>query len=179
MAIALVAMVVFGLFMGSLPLSDERRSVMMLAHLATGLALLVAVLVRLRWRLQGRMPPLPDVYGRWERGLVHGVHATFYGLMILLPLLGLTVWLLDPFVNGPGFARQSVALANLSGWLHWGHYLGGWLLLLLLLVHAVGAFRGLLSRDPERRVIRRMISAPPSGKNETPATSERHRRAKG
>jgi len=163
MAIGLVGMVLFGLFMGSLSLSDERRDAMMLAHLATGVLLLAALVVRLRWRLQGRMPGLPSAYRPWERVLARAVHGAFYGLMVLLPLLGLTVWLLDPFVNGPGLAGQSIWLANLSGWLHWGHYLGGWLLLGLLTVHAAGALRGVRSADPERRVLLRMIRSPRSG----------------
>jgi len=171
MAIALVSMVLFGLFMGSLPLSDSRRDAMMLAHLATGTMLLIAVVVRLRCRLKGEMPPLPSVYRGWERRMAHGVHAAFYVLMIGLPLLGLSVWLLDPFVYGPGFAGQSIALANLAGWLHWGHYLAGWLLLLLLLVHVLGAARGLFSVDPERRVLYRMIGSARSGRAGTGGNS--------
>jgi cytochrome b561 len=161
MAVGLIAMVLFGLFMGSLPLSDERRNALMLAHLVTGLVLLVGVLLRLRWRLQGRMPALPSAYRRGERVLARAVHAAFYALMLGLPLLGLSVWLLDPFVYGPGLAGRSIALANLTGWLHWGHYLGAWLLLALLVVHVIGALRGVFHADPERRVLKRMTTSPP------------------
>jgi cytochrome b561 len=157
MALALIGMVVFGLFMGSLPLSDDRRNLFMLVHLATGVVLLLAAGLRLRWRLQGRMPELPEVYRPLERALAQIVHAMFYVLMFGLPLLGLSVWLLDPFVWGPGLAGQSIALANLTGWLHWGHYLGAWLLLALLVVHVIGALRGLTSKVPERQVLRRML----------------------
>lgn len=159
MAIALIAMVFLGLFMGSLPLNDARRDTLMLGHLATGCLLLIGVVLRLRWRLQGRMPPLPSAYRRSERVLAQTVHLSFYVLMIGLPLLGLSVWALDPFVIGPGLAGQSIALANLTGWLHWAHYLGGWALLVLLVVHVAGATRGLLSSDTERRVLRRMTGA--------------------
>ncbi|MEN1729605.1 MAG: cytochrome b/b6 domain-containing protein [Pseudomonadota bacterium] len=160
MAAALVGMVLFGLFMGSLVVTDPRRDLFMLGHLVTGVALLFALGLRIRWRLQGRMPALPAVYRAWERGLAQVVHGTFYGLMLVLPLLGLGVWLLDPFVFGPGLAEQSVFLANLAGWLHWGHYLGGWLLLLLLVVHVIGAVRGQFSGMEERRVLQRMLSKP-------------------
>jgi cytochrome b561 len=156
MAIALVGMVVFGLIMGSLPLSDERRDLFMLGHLATGVLLLMAAGLRLRWRIEGRMPALPEVYRPWERAIARTVHAAFYVLMFGLPLLGLSVWLLDPFVWGPGLAGQSIALANLTGWLHWGHYLGAWLLIGLLIVHVIGALRGLASKNPQRQVLRRM-----------------------
>ena len=159
MAAGLIGMVLVGLYMGSLPLSDERRNALMLGHLATGLLLLIAAVIRLRWRGQGRMPGLPSVYRGWERVLAQAVHAGFYVLMIGLPLLGLSVWLLDPFVFGPGLAGQSIALANLAGWLHWGHYLGGWLLLALVSIHVVGAFRGLFSADPERRVLLRLVGS--------------------
>jgi len=166
MAVALISMVVFGLFMGSLPLGDDRRNLFMLAHLATGIALLLAAGLRLRWRLQGRMLVLPEVYDPWERALARTVHAAFYVLMFGLPLLGLSVWLLDPFVWGPGLAGQSIALANLTGWLHWGHYLGAWLLIALLIVHAIGAVRGLASSDPQRQVLRRMTgSSKPGGRS--------------
>jgi cytochrome b561 len=159
MAAGLIGMVLVGLYMGSLPLSAELRDALMMGHLATGLLLLIAVAIRLRWRMQGRMPGVPSVYRGWERVLVRIVHTGFYGLMIGLPLLGLSVWLLDPFVFGPGLAGQSIALANLAGWLHWGHYLGAWLLLALVSIHVAGALRGLFSADPERRVLLRMLGS--------------------
>lgn len=161
MAAGLIGMVLVGLYMGSLPLSAELRDALMMGHLATGLLLLIAVAIRLRWRMQGRMPGVPSVYRGWERVLVRVVHGGFYVLMIGLPLLGLSVWLLDPFVFGPGLAGQSIALANLAGWLHWGHYLGAWLLLGLVLIHVVGAVRGLFSADPQRRVLVRMLGSNP------------------
>jgi len=178
MAIGLIGMVLLGLFMGSLPLSDERRDLLMVGHLVTGCLLLLAVAIRLRWRVQGKMPSLPSAYGGWERRLTQAVHAGFYVLMIGLPVLGLSVWMLDPFVFGPGLAGQSIALANLAGWLHWAHYLGAWSLLALFSVHLVGAMRGLFSADPERRVLHRMLSAArDEGTHSDPVPGNRSRSA--
>ncbi len=159
MAGALVAMIVLGLFMSGLPLDHAARSSLMMGHLATGLLLLLSAGVRLRLRLRGVMPELPAAYAPWERGLAGSVHSLFYLLMFGLPLLGLGVWLLDPFVMGPGLAGQSVTLGNLTGWLHWFHYLGAWLLVLALIFHVAGAMRGVVHRDLSRRVLWRMLPA--------------------
>lgn len=163
MAAALVAMIILGLIMSGLPLDHAARSSLMMGHLATGLLLLLSAGVRLRLRLRGVMPALPAAYARWERGLAGSVHALFYLLMFGLPLLGLGVWLLDPFVMGPGLAGQSVALGNLTGWLHWFHYLGAWLLVLALVFHVAGALRGVIHRDASRRVLWRMLPAGGAG----------------
>ena len=179
MAFALTGMILFGLFMGSLPLSDPRRDGFMVAHLSSGVLVLVLTGIRLRWRLEGRMPALPKVYRDWEKRLARMVHAAFYGLMLALPLLGLMVWLLDPFVFGPGLAGQSIALANLNGWLHWCHYLGAWMLLLLLGVHVAGAIRGSFSRDPERKVLRRMTGAESGAQSSRPVPPQGTSRKKG
>lgn len=179
MALGLLGMVLFGLFMGSLSLEDPRRGLLMRLHLMVGLLLLAAAMLRLRWRLQGRIPDLPSVYGRFEAALARAVHGLFYVLMIGLPLLGLGVWLLDPFVAGPGLAGQSVALGDLAGWLHRAHYLGAWLLLAAVLVHLIGALRGLRSATPERRVLWRML--PFEGQTSRPVSVEarsRPRRSK-
>jgi len=157
MALALVGMVFFGLSMSSLPLGHAARPWMMGAHLATGLLIFTGAFFRLRLRRAGGVQPLPAVYRGWERGLANAVHALFYALMFGLPLLGLLVWILDPFVPGPGLAGQSLVLGSLTGWLHWLHYLGAWLLLLALIVHVTGALRGIFSSEPERQVLKRML----------------------
>lgn len=157
MALALVGMVFFGLSMSSLPLGHAARPWMMGAHLATGLLILTGAFFRLHLRRAGGVLPLPAVYRSWERGLANAVHALFYALMFGLPLLGLLVWTLDPFVPGPGLAGQSLVLGSLTGWLHWLHFLGAWLLLLALIVHVTGALRGVFSSEPERQVLKRML----------------------
>ncbi len=175
MAAALVGMVIFGLIMSSLPLGHAARPWMMGAHLATGLLIFTGAIFRLRLRRAGAVERLPAVYRAWERALANSVHALFYGLMFGLPALGFMVWLLDPFVPGPGLAGQSLVLGSLTGWLHWLHYLGAWLLLSALVVHVIGALRGSFSAVPERRVLKRMLPGrmlPGSGENQVIQSSK-------
>lgn len=60
-------------------------------HKSLGLTVLVLSLLRLVWRLTHRPPALPDTMPDWEQWAARGAHATFYLLMIGLPLSG---WLL-------------------------------------------------------------------------------------
>ena len=157
MAAALVVMVLFGLIMAGLPRGDDTKQWMLYVHLGLGLMVLVAAIWRLRLRQTRPVPPLPEPYRPWERWLVGFVHGGFYALMLLMPLAGLSVWLLDPFLGGPGLAGQSLAFTELAARIYTVHYLGAWLLIVLVVVHLAGALRGQFGKDAGRRVLRRML----------------------
>lgn len=57
-------------------------------HKSIGLLVLGLSLVRLGWRLTHPAPPLPAAMPRWEKAAAHGLHWSFYLLMIALPMTG-------------------------------------------------------------------------------------------
>jgi cytochrome b561 len=75
-------------------------------HISIGVAILVLSLARLAWRLAHSPPPLPATMKRWEAGLSHATHITFYLLMIGIPVLG---WLATP-----EFLRDEPTMAAMS-----------------------------------------------------------------
>ncbi len=142
LALLLSIMLVLGLYMGSLVRTDPLKPWLLNWHLAIGASVFVLSLWRLGLRLGDRSADhryraLPVL----EQGLIRLVHVGFYGLMLGLPVAGFGIWLLDPFVAGPGLAGQSVERLELVGRLHRVHYLGAWLLVGLLIVHLGGVLR--------------------------------------
>lgn len=57
-------------------------------HKSIGLTVLVLGTARLAWRLGHPAPPLPAGTPAWQRKLAGAVHASFYALIIVLPLTG-------------------------------------------------------------------------------------------
>lgn len=142
MAILLPAMIAFGLTIGTLERTSDLKAMLLDWHLATGLALLVLVSIRIgiRVRNRSRIAALRPPESTGRRWAIRVSHYLLYLLMLFLPLLGLGVWLTDPFVGGPALLGRGVAAGNLSEMLHRFHYLGAWLLLVVVPIHVVGAF---------------------------------------
>lgn len=156
MAVLLLLMIGIGLFMGSLPRGDELKALLIQWHLIVGCVVLILAFCRLILRFRMVLPALPDRYPPWRRRLIAAVHAGFYVLMIGLPVLGLSVWAIDPFVGGPAIFGEAVWVSNTAGYLHRLHYLGAWLLLLLLVLHVTGA----MSKDDRGTIVlKRMFSS--------------------
>ncbi len=117
-------------------------------HKSIGMTVLTLSLVRLGWRLGHRPPPLPATVKRWEKGLAHAVHWTFYALMILIPLSGwifssaspkrhpLIFFGLFPLPYFP--VPQDKAITSV-----WAdrHELMAYLMIVLLLLHFAGALK--------------------------------------
>lgn len=124
------------------------------AHKAIGVTVLLLTAARVVWRLAHRPPPLPAGTPAWERAAAHATHWALYLLLIALPLSG---WAM---VSGPGPRRPltwfgmfdipylpvpSAAAADAGAQ---GHFLLGWTMLLLVVLHVGAALRHhLLLRD--------------------------------
>ena len=156
-AVLVVGMVGVGTFMGGLERGDPLRALLLPWHLAAGLCVLLITLARLVLARRQPGPGMPESYGRFERGLAHGVHAGMYALMLLLPLLGLGIWFIDPYLLETPGRDFALWRTETAAWLHRLHFLGAWTLVALAAVHVVGAVRGSFSRRPDRRVLRRML----------------------
>jgi cytochrome b561/polyisoprenoid-binding protein YceI len=117
-------------------------------HKSLGLTVLGLVLVRLFWRMVHPPPDLPDHMPVWQIFAAKLTHTLFYVLLFALPLSG---WLMSSasaysvswfnLVELPNLVEPDEALKERLQWLH---ELLGTGLLILALVHVLGAFKHLL-----------------------------------
>ncbi|MER2299565.1 cytochrome b [Pseudomonas promysalinigenes] len=146
MAVLIIAMLFIGVSMvGDLSL---RHPLLIDLHKATGLALLVLVIVRLCLRLTLPHPPLPTDMPALQRIAAGASHWLLYGLMLAMPLLG---WAM---LSAGGYPRplQLPAIAphdlQLYAVLRQAHGWAGYLLFATVLVHLGAALmHALVRRD--------------------------------
>ena len=91
MAIGLVAMFLFGLYMADLPLSPTKLKYYSW-HKWAGVTAFLLVVIRLSWRIANRPPALPESMPRLMQWAAHAGHFALYALMIAIPLSG---WLMS------------------------------------------------------------------------------------
>lgn len=133
MALLILAMLFIGVNMvGDL---SPRHPLLVELHKATGLALLVLVLLRIALRLSLPHPPLPRDLPPLQRLAAGASHLLLYGLMLAMPLLG---WAM---LSAGGYPRplQLPAIAphdlQLYAVLRQAHGWAGYLLFATVLVH--------------------------------------------
>ena len=91
LAVGLVAIGAFGVYMHGLPLSPWKLRVFAW-HKWAGVTAFLVVIVRLAWRLTHRPPALPASMSAVAARLAHVGHAVIYVLMFAIPLSG---WLMS------------------------------------------------------------------------------------
>ncbi len=93
LALALVGIFGFGLYMTGLPFSPQRVKLYNW-HKWAGITILALSLLRLGWRLTHRPPALGAAVlaamPPWQRRAHHGTHRLMYALFLVVPLLGWT-----------------------------------------------------------------------------------------
>ncbi len=139
-ATAALILVLFpvGLYGNSLPVGPTRLMLGRI-HLALGVTILIMTLVRLVWRSTHRPPALPESYPAPSRFAAHAAHWLLYGLLIGLPVLGLTT----TFITGVlpmllGFPLTEPLNLPAGAIPSKMHLIGVWTLLGLLVAH-IGA----------------------------------------
>jgi cytochrome b561 len=113
-------------------------------HKWVGISVLSLAVVRMLWRLMHTPPPLLPM-PRWQRRLAHGLHGTFYALLLALPVSG---WLYTNAAGHPvvyfGLVRLPVLVDKneaLSRTLHGVHHWLGWTLLVALGLHLLAVVK--------------------------------------
>lgn len=154
----IAALVIFNITVGILHDPVPAFRMLMPAHKAVGLTVLVLTALRVAWRLAHRPPVLPAGMAHWERATAHAVHWGLYALMIVMPITG---WMLvSGKPKGPlsWFGLFDVPYlpvsraASAAG--HQAHGILGWVMLALVLLHVAAALRHhFILRD---RVLARM-----------------------
>jgi cytochrome b561 len=168
MAVCIIAMFFIGA--GMVSTIAPKYLPLILAHKTLGAALLVLVLIRLALRLYYGAPPLPaDLPNTMKLGAKLS-HYALYGLMIVMPLLGLgMLWaaaypvVLYGGIRIPALLPQSDDVHTLLWNAHF--YLGFAFFALVLLHVAAGLFHALIRRDG----VFETISPLPPRENATPA----------
>ena len=136
MAVLILAM----LFIGVSMVADLslRHPVLISLHKATGLALLVLVVLRIAVRLTLPHPPLPNDLPKLQRWAAGASHLLLYGLMLAMPLLGWAMLSAGDYPRPLGLPAIAPHNLQLYAVLRQAHGWAGYLLFATVLVH-VGA----------------------------------------
>lgn len=136
MAVLILAM----LFIGVSMVADLslRHPVLISLHKATGLALLVLVVLRIAARLTLPHPPLPNDLPKLQRWTAGVSHLLLYGLMLAMPLLGWAMLSAGDYPRPLGLPAIAPHNLQLYAVLRQAHGWAGYLLFATVLVH-VGA----------------------------------------
>lgn len=178
-AVMLVSMVFFGWWMEELRELAQAGEMSFGAvqaaynwHKTAGITILILSLARLAWRLTHPVPPLPAGTPGWQAFAARFTHIAFYAVMIGAPIGGYVtassygdlfpILLFNEIALPKLPVPQTEDFQAFSGSMHGA---GGWVILVLLAVHAGAALKHhVLDRDG---VLQRMIpglNVPPQDK---------------
>jgi cytochrome b561 len=91
MAVLIVIVGVLGLLHDSWPKGTSAFWINI--HALVGLAVWVLVMARFSWRLRHKVPALPEESGEFSRRFSRPVHLLMYGLMFVIPILGIVTFI--------------------------------------------------------------------------------------
>ena len=144
MAIAIIGLFCFGLYMSNLPLSPEKLRYYSW-HKWAGVSVFILAIMRLSWRTFNRPPGLPTHMGRNERLAAHSGHGLLYFLMFAIPLSG---WLMSSakgfqtvmlgVLPIPDLLTKNRELGNLLQTVHWSLNM---MLAAIVIGHALAALK--------------------------------------
>jgi len=95
-AIGILGLVGLGLAMTHLALPPMLKFQLYQLHKSVGITVLLAVLLRILWRITHRPPALP-MMGKFEQNVAEAAHIALYLLMVCLPMTGWALVSVSPF----------------------------------------------------------------------------------
>ena len=122
---------------------QSQRSFYFNLHKSVGLSLLMLIVLRMYWRFTHRPPAFLNSMKLWEKRLAKATHHSLYLLMFLIPLTGIIMsagskygikWFGIKVI--PGFDDKAIRELFYEF-----HEIFGLLLLLLLILHILGAVK--------------------------------------
>lgn len=143
-AIAIISMIGFGLYIEELPRSPEKGEFIGL-HKSFGVLILILASIRIVWRIQNKFPKPISQLPNWQTLLAKLTHWALIIGTALMPISGIIM-----SVGGDHpVAVFGIVLIEKSGqeieWLsQFGHTLHGWggkLLIVFILLHIAGALK--------------------------------------
>jgi len=148
---ALIAQILFGLFLDDIPRGTPARGMYVNLHKSTGLLIGLFILMRLYWRLTHPAPGLPRTMPNWERVAAKWSHALLYVCMVAMPLSGYIA---------SNFSEHGINFFNSIKLPPWGvdnkqiyavfntmHIVTATIFMIVIGVHVLAAIRHLASRD--------------------------------
>lgn len=143
-AIAMIAMLAFGVYIEDLPRSPEKGELIGL-HKSIGVLILILAIVRIYWRFLNKFPKPISVLPTWQEKLAKLSHWVLIIGTVLMPVSGIIMSI------GGGhpvsvfgvelIARTGIKNELLSEIGHALHGTGGNLLIIFVLIHTVGAIK--------------------------------------
>lgn len=171
MAVLIIGMLAFGLYMTSLPPTDPATFQLFQLHKSIGFVVLTLAVFRLGWRLANPSPRLPEGMHPLEKIAAHLGHAGLYALIFAMPITGwfmvsASPWGIPtilfnvqpvphlPVPEALGTKEQAEAFFKVL------HEYGAFLLIALVVVHVAAALKHhFIARDD---TLKRMVSTAPA-----------------
>ncbi|MGH8336172.1 MAG: cytochrome b [Gammaproteobacteria bacterium] len=126
-------------------------------HAMSGLILWILLISRIVWRIKTPPPHLPTNVGEWSRRLSRPVHLALYGLIFIIPLIGIVTFIWHGRVFDFGLFQINPGVASNRAVFHPTETVHGYLayaLFALVGIHALAAlWHGFVRHDD---VLRRM-----------------------
>ncbi len=166
-AIAVMAMLAFGLYLEDMPRGPEKGELIGL-HKSVGMLILLFALVRIVWRFLNKFPKPISPLVSWQEKLAKLTHWVLIIGTVLLPVSGIFMSVGGGFGLGLfGFelvSRSPHKYEMLSQIGHVLHGVGGKLLILFVVLHIIGAIKHqMIDKDG---TLSRMLGAKINEKNE-------------
>lgn len=174
MALLIIGMLGFGLYLDSLPQSDPALFQLYQLHKSIGFVVLALAALRLVWRLMNPSPKLPSGMHPLERLAAHLGHVGLYALIFALPMTGwfmvsASPWGIPtiifnvlpvphlPYPEALGTKEQAEAFFKTL------HAYGAYLMIALIIGHVAAALKHhFIARDD---TLKRMMSTAPARAN--------------
>jgi cytochrome b561 len=83
-----IAVATLGLLIPEAPRGSEWRDFVLLWHRSIGVVILLAMVMRVLWRLGHKPPPLPAILSPIETFLAHATHGLLYLAFLAMPIAG-------------------------------------------------------------------------------------------
>ncbi len=162
-AIAVIGMLAFGIYMEDLPDSPEKGDLYGI-HISIGVIVLVVASLRITWRIINKFPIPLSTMPKWQERIAKLAHWVLIIGTVMMPISGLMMNLGGGrSLNIFGYeliAESGIENEFLSGFGHTVHEFGGKLLIIFVVLHVIGAIKhqfidkdGTISRMAGKRVI--------------------------
>lgn len=143
-AVAMIGMLAFGLYLEEMPRGPEKGELMGL-HKSIGITIFVFAIARIFWRFLNKFPKPISALSNWQQTLAKVAHWVLIMGTVLMPISGLIMSVGGGHSVGlfgleiiAGTGEKIEALSKIG---HVVHGLGSKLLILFVVLHFIGAMK--------------------------------------
>ncbi len=160
MALLIILMIGLGWYMADLPKEDPMRDVLYMRHKSIGVTILILFFLRVAIRISTKIPPLPNTISFINQQLAHLGHGVIYILMAMVPLSGYAMSNMYGFgvsmfgIDMPKLFPTNHEIARIAKEVH---SVIPYVLLAVVILHALAALKHRFFEKPENDVLGRML----------------------